>query len=97
MEDLPQDVHDFIHTLVCRRCGTPNGRGLSVKGFEEGDDVYGLAIRCLKCGNQGYLRVKSAIPKQIPAAAAEEISSEEVIDLHEALKSDNWLQELTGR
>lgn len=91
--DIPQELQDFIKQIMCGRCGTPNGRGLVVNPIPEGDGIFLLAARCLRCGQVAHGRFKVASTE--PAGTSPDISTDEVLDLHEALKSDDWLAQLT--
>ena len=61
--------------------------------------IYELSTRCLRCGLAGYGRVFLPVSEASAAVSTpqfSDISTDEVIDLHEALKSDDWLTQLTS-
>jgi len=100
--DIPPPVQDFIDKLQCARCGLPTGLGLSTHVTPEDHDRYLLVLKCLRCGLTGWVRLQAS-EGHLEAASipvepdGTEISSDESIDLHEALKSDDWLAVLTGK
>jgi ribosomal protein S27AE len=98
--DLPQAVQDFIDKLQCGRCGLPTGLGLSTRVTPEDHDKYLLVLKCLRCGMTGWVRLEASATHLDAASvpvepSGSEITSDETIDLHEALKSDDWLAQLT--
>lgn len=97
--DVPVEIQEFIKQLACR-CGTPNGRGLVVTCSAEDNGVYMLITKCLRCGYAGFIRVvldrRNALHASVDAGPmGSDITSDEAIDLHEALKSEDWLTQMT--
>jgi len=100
--DLPQAVQDFIDKLQCGRCGLPTGLGLSTRVTSEDHGKYLLVLKCLRCGLTGWVRLEASEThldaESVPVEPdGTEISSDEMIDLHQALQSDGWLAQLTGQ
>jgi hypothetical protein len=100
MKELPPRVQAFIDRLCCGFCGTVKGRGFAVSVHVGESGIYELSTRCLRCGLAGYGRVM--LGEETPAVVSSDpqvsdISSDEVLDLHEAMKSDDWLAQLTGK
>lgn len=97
--DLPKDLQEFVARIYCPRCMTPTGRGFTVSATpDDAPQMWTLVGRCLRCGFMAVAKFKSDAPPPSPPLlpVAPEISSDEVLDLHEALKSDDWLAQLTG-
>ncbi len=98
--DIPAEIQEFVKQLCCR-CGTPSGRGFVVNPTSEDHGVYMLLTKCLRCGYTGFVRVvldrrEHALHASVePGPMGSDITSDEAIDLHEALKSDDWLTQLT--
>jgi len=97
MEPIPQDVEQLVAHLCCGGCLTPRGHGFSVTVSHYQGPMYTLVTCCLRCGRTGFGRFKTEMDVPAPAGSVPEISSDESIELHEALKSDDWLSQLTGR
>lgn len=93
--DVPRELEEYMQQLACS-CGTVRGRGFMLTATPEGDGIWCLTGRCLRCGRFGHGRVRVASVDPVPAPVSD-ISTDEVIDLHEALKSDDWLLQLTGK
>jgi len=98
--DIPPPVQDFIDKLQCARCGLPTGLGLSTHVTPEDHGRYLLVLKCLRCGLTGWVRLEAS-EGHLEAASipvepdATEITSDEVLDLHQALQSPDWLAQLT--
>jgi hypothetical protein len=100
MKDLPPALEELVKQLGCGNCGTARGRGLVVSVSPEEAHMYFLTAKCLRCGvtTMGRVYVRDDEPAPVDAAPrVSDISSDEAIDLHEALKSDDWLLQLTGK
>ena len=100
--DLPKDLQEFASRTYCPRCMTPNGRGFSVHAAPGAEPrMWTLVGKCLRCGFTAIAHFQSSEEPPAPIApemgVADAITTDEVIDLHEALKSENWLAQLTGR
>lgn len=94
MMEQPQDLKDYVSRLRCPMCGTPNGHGFSVSAAHEGGRLWLMVGKCLRCGFGAVAKFQSAeLPTPAPGMA--EISTDEVLDLHEALKAEDWLAQLT--
>jgi len=93
---IPRDLETFVKQLTCRFCSTPSGRGLVVTISPE-DGGYYLSTKCLRCGAFGHLRLQTQ-PEDPPTVGvgASDISSDEMIDLHQAMKAPDWFGALTG-
>lgn len=93
---IPQDVVDFINAAMCPRCHTPHGHGFSVSAGHEEGATWMCFGKCLRCGYAAYARIVSSLaPLPTVGEGRAEITTDEVLDLHEALKSNDWLGQLT--
>lgn len=99
--DLPKDLVEYVSRIYCPRCMTANGQGFSVQAAPAPTpQVWTLVGKCLRCGFCAVAHFQSSEPAASTSPAlgvADLITSDEQIDLHEALKSNDWLAELTRR
>jgi hypothetical protein len=88
-------LEHFVETLQCGCGGSTENGAIGVAHQDIGPERIFLRAICAGCGYVGSWTVAMEpcdCGDQAPA-----ITADETIDVHQALKDEHWLQQITGR